>query len=64
MENSNLGFLDQETNLKIWCSDLINFLIGCFQNGIGFQNGNAFENKFKTMIKTCERCFEAHKELS
>ena len=59
LKNSKLGFLDQKTNLKTWCSNLVTFLNGSFQNGVSFQNENGFENEIKTMVKTtCKGCFE------
>ena len=41
----NLGFLNQEINLETWCSNLVSFLNGSFQNGVSFQNENGFEKK-------------------
>ena len=58
VENLKLGFLDQETNLETWCSNLVSFLNGSFQNGVSFQNENRFENEIKTMIKTTCDGFE------
>ena len=54
MENSKLGFLNLKTNLETWCSDLVSFLNGSFQNGVSFQNENGFENEVKIMIKTTQ----------
>ena len=65
MKNLKLGFSSQETHLESFGSNLVSFLNDSFQNGIGFQNENAFKNEFKAMIKiTCKGCFEALKELS
>ena len=54
VENAKLGFLDQETNLETWYSNLVSFLNGSFQNGVSFQNENGFENEVKIMIKTTQ----------
>ena len=34
--------------MKIWCSNLVSFLNGSFQNGVSFPNENGFENEIKT----------------